>query len=80
MDREPISRAAKKVRASITEALGKPTGGKATESKGTAQKKEAEAELPEIKTNLTAQKRNLRLRLIEFSIAGNGGSIVEPGL
>jgi uncharacterized protein YjbJ (UPF0337 family) len=45
MDKKPISRAAKKVRASITEALGKLTGDKATEMKGTAQKKEAEAEL-----------------------------------
>jgi uncharacterized protein YjbJ (UPF0337 family) len=46
MDEEPIRRAAKKVRASIAEALGKLTGDKATERKGTARKKEAEAELP----------------------------------
>jgi uncharacterized protein YjbJ (UPF0337 family) len=46
MDKEPISRAAKKVRVSITESLGKLTGDKATERKGTAQEKEAEAELP----------------------------------
>ena len=80
MDKEPISRAARKARASITEALDKLTGDKATERKGTAQKKEAEAELPKTKTNLTAQKRNLRLMSIEFSIAGNGGWFDEPGL
>ena len=40
-----ISGAAKKVRGSITEALGKLTGDKAIEKQGTAQKREAEAEL-----------------------------------
>jgi uncharacterized protein YjbJ (UPF0337 family) len=40
-----ISGAAKKVRGSITEAIGKLTGDKAIENKGTAQRREAEAEL-----------------------------------
>ena len=40
-----ISRAVKKVRGSITEALGKLSGDKAIENRGTAQKAEAEAEL-----------------------------------
>jgi uncharacterized protein YjbJ (UPF0337 family) len=35
----------KKVRGSITEALGKLTGDKAVENRGTAQKREAEKEL-----------------------------------
>jgi uncharacterized protein YjbJ (UPF0337 family) len=36
-----VSGAAKKVRGSITEALGKLTGDKAVENKGAAQKREA---------------------------------------
>jgi uncharacterized protein YjbJ (UPF0337 family) len=40
-----ISGAAKKVRGSITEALGKLTGDKAVENRGAAQKREAEKEL-----------------------------------
>ena len=45
MGDERISGAAKKVRGSITEALGKLTGDKAVENRGTAQKREAEKEL-----------------------------------
>ena len=45
MSNQWISGAAKKVRGSITEALGKLTGDKVIENKGTAQKREAEAEL-----------------------------------
>ena len=45
MSDKRISGAVKKVRGSITEALGKLTGDKVTENRGTAQKAEAEAEL-----------------------------------
>ena len=45
MGDERISGAAKKVRGSITEALGKLTGDKAVENRGAAQKREAEEEL-----------------------------------
>lgn len=45
MGDERISGAAKKVRGSIMEALGKLTGDKVIENKGAAQKREAEAEL-----------------------------------
>jgi uncharacterized protein YjbJ (UPF0337 family) len=45
MSDKRISGAVKKVRGSITEALGKLTGDKVIEDRGTAQKAEAEAEL-----------------------------------
>jgi uncharacterized protein YjbJ (UPF0337 family) len=50
MSDERISDAAKKVRGSITEALGKLTGDKATEDKGTVQKREAEANIKATET------------------------------
>jgi uncharacterized protein YjbJ (UPF0337 family) len=69
MDVEPISRAAKKLRASIAEALGKITGDKATERKGTARKKEAEAELP--RTNqCDRSKKNLLTHYPQLSEKG----------
>jgi uncharacterized protein YjbJ (UPF0337 family) len=45
MGDERISGATKKVRGSITEALGKLTGEKAVENRGAMQKREAEKEL-----------------------------------
>jgi uncharacterized protein YjbJ (UPF0337 family) len=56
MGDEQISGAAKKVRGSITEALGKLTGEKAIENRGTAQKREAEAELRTSLKNATKEK------------------------
>lgn len=40
-----LSGAAKRVKGSVTEALGKLTGDKAAEAKGAAQKQEGEAEI-----------------------------------
>jgi uncharacterized protein YjbJ (UPF0337 family) len=57
MDEKRISSAAKKVRGSITEALGKLTGDNATEKKGAAQKKEAEVELAATKTKRAALRK-----------------------
>jgi uncharacterized protein YjbJ (UPF0337 family) len=53
-----ISSAAKRVRGSITEALGKLTGDSRTEKKGAAQKKAAEAELRAEKPKSDARKRS----------------------
>ena len=55
MGDEGISRAAKIVRGSITAALGKLTRDKAVENRGTAQKREAEAE---IKASATRKAAN----------------------
>jgi uncharacterized protein YjbJ (UPF0337 family) len=57
MSNQWISGAAKKVRGSITEALGKLTGDKAIENKGTAQKREAEAELKAGAPKKTASRK-----------------------
>jgi uncharacterized protein YjbJ (UPF0337 family) len=58
MDDKGISSAAKKVRGSITEALGKLTGDKTTEKQGTAQKKAAEAEMKDPETKTTSRKKS----------------------
>jgi uncharacterized protein YjbJ (UPF0337 family) len=52
-----VSGAAKKVRGSITEVLGKLTGDKAVENKGAAQKREAEAELKASTLTKTAKEK-----------------------
>jgi uncharacterized protein YjbJ (UPF0337 family) len=54
-----VSGAAKKVRGSITEALGKLTGDKAIENKGAAHKREAEVELKASALRKVA-KKNLK--------------------
>jgi len=56
MGDERISDAAKRVRGSITEALGKLTGDKAIENKGTAQKQEAEAGMKATEIKQAAKK------------------------
>jgi uncharacterized protein YjbJ (UPF0337 family) len=57
MDDKRISSAAKKVRGSITEALGKLTGDETTEKKGAAQKKAAQAELDQTATRAAASRK-----------------------
>jgi uncharacterized protein YjbJ (UPF0337 family) len=61
MGEQRISSAAKRVRGSITEALGKLTGDSRTEKKGAAQKKAAEAELRAEKPKLAAPRKRSAL-------------------
>ena len=57
MGEKRITSAAKRVRGSITEALGKLTGDTRTEKKGAALKKAAEAELQDNKIKLSAARK-----------------------
>jgi uncharacterized protein YjbJ (UPF0337 family) len=56
MSDQRISDAAKKVRGSITEALGKLTGEKGIEDKGTVQKRAAEANIKATETKTDKAK------------------------
>ena len=58
MDDDRIPGAAKKVRASVTEAIGKMTGDEVIERKGKAQKRDAEAEIKASETKNAAAKKN----------------------